>query len=162
MRGWGRRAGRHGAFTVEEAQMKKWVVAVSIVLAAVVTAAFAQSTRAADEDRAALIKRGEYIANGVAMCVICHSPKDAKGNVLPGQHFLGDTIPAAPTHPELGRWASRAPALKNLAVGAEADVIKLLQTGIWPRTGLPPQRPMPPFKLSEEDARAVVYYLQTI
>lgn len=114
------------------------------------------STLSEDE---ALIARGKYIAHDVAMCVICHTPKDEYGLPIMGEEFEGGVIPARPTYPKMQRWAERAPALGSLAGGHPEDMIHFLQTGNWLTNRPKPRPPMPPFRLSEEDARAVVAYL---
>ena len=126
------------------------------------TASAQDQAQSAAKDTAALIKRGEYLANGVAMCVICHSPKGEDGLPIKGREFEGGIIPAKPTLSGMNSWAEQAPALRTLAYGAEADIIELLQTGVWPRDGKPLRLPMPPFSMSEEDARAIVLYLQSL
>ena len=45
--------------------------------------------------------------------------------------------------------------------GTDADFIKLLTTGIA-RTGMPPNPPMPPFRMTRADAEAVLAYLKTL
>jgi mono/diheme cytochrome c family protein len=109
-----------------------------------------------------LIERGRYLAHDVAMCVICHSPKNDRGQVVRGSEFRGDAIPVDSPFPRSLDWADFAPALGPLVNGAETDVYRLLTTGIWPRTGKPAQGPMPPFRLADEDARAVIAYLKTV
>lgn len=107
------------------------------------------------------VERGRYIVHSVAMCVICHTPKDDKGLPNSSRPFEGGVIPVKPMNPNMAPWAGFAPALGPMVRGAEEDVFELLTTGIRPRTGRPPQPPMPPFRLSEEDARAVIAYLKT-
>lgn len=113
-------------------------------------------------DKAAQIERGNYLANNVALCVVCHSPKDEQGNPIHNQAFHGGVIPARATYPSMKAWASNAPALGPMAGGVPDDVVYLLQTGIWRPTGQSPRPPMPPFRLSEEDAKAVVAYLRSL
>ncbi len=115
-----------------------------------------------DGERASQIERGAYIAHYVAMCVICHTPKDDNGMPIQGREFEGGVIPVQPSYPSMKQWASNAPALGPLVGGAPEDVISLLQTGIWPRTKQSPRPPMPPFRFTEEDARAVVAYLRSV
>lgn len=107
------------------------------------------------------IERGRYLTHSVAMCVICHSPKNEQGLPIDGQHFEGGVIPAKPTDPNMRPWTDFAPALPPMVRGTEDEVIELLTTGIWPRTGRSPEPPMPPFRLTEEDARAIVEFLKT-
>jgi mono/diheme cytochrome c family protein len=126
----------------------------------------AQETAAPPPDpvaiKAAQIERGRYLANDVALCVVCHSPKDQAGNPIREQAFHGGVIPARATYNGMKPWASNAPALGPMAGGAPDDVAYLLQTGIWRPTGQSPKAPMPPFRLSEEDANAVVAYLRSL
>ena len=113
-------------------------------------------------EKAAKIERGRYLANDVALCVVCHSPKDQAGNPIREQAFHGGVIPARATYTNMKPWASNAPALGPMAGGAPDDVAHLLQTGIWRPTGQSPKAPMPPFRLSKEDAEAVVAYLRSL
>jgi mono/diheme cytochrome c family protein len=109
----------------------------------------------------AQLDRGKYLAHSVAMCVVCHSPKDEQGLPIASQAFQGGAIPAKPTYAGMATWAERAPALGPMAGGAGEDVIELLKTGIWRPSGQQPRNPMPQFRFSDEDARAVVAYLST-
>jgi mono/diheme cytochrome c family protein len=117
----------------------------------------AQATR--QPDRAALVARGDYLTHSVAMCVQCHSPRDGRGNILTAEEFKGAPIPVqGPAW--LPDWAIRTPAIAGLPGMTDEQVISILTTG---RTADrdPPRRPMPPFRLSREDAEAVVAYLRT-
>ena len=59
-------------------------------------------------------------------------------------------------------WAFKAPSLAGLPGGWTAeDVIRLLQTGKGPG-GERPRPPMPPFRMTREDAAAVAAYLQSL
>jgi len=114
----------------------------------------------ADLDR--LIARGDYLTHDVAMCVVCHSPKDERGNVIKSKEFQGASIPLSSPFPKGARWASNAPALGSIVAGNEEAVFALLTTGIWPPLGEAPRMPMPPYRMQPEDARAVIAYLKTI
>ncbi|NUM56462.1 MAG: c-type cytochrome [Candidatus Hydrogenedentes bacterium] len=113
-------------------------------------------------EKAAQIERGRYLANSVAMCVVCHSPKDHEGNPIREHAFMGGVIPAKATYPDMQPFASNAPALGPMVGGVPEDVAHLLQTGIWRPTNSRPRPPMPPFRLSDEDAEAVVAYLRSL
>ncbi len=106
------------------------------------------------------IERGKYVAHQVAMCVYCHSPRDAGGEPIATRLFLGSPLPIAPT---LGHdWAVTAPNLRSIAeIWGEEDLAKFLQTGVPPR-GAVPRLPMPPFRMNAEDAAAVAAYLRSL
>lgn len=107
-----------------------------------------------------LIARGEYITHHVAMCIECHTPRDENGNLIESKLFKGAPVPvSAPPYPHL-EWAFQAPDIAGL-VGYDNEV-QFLMTGIVPRTGKAPRRPMPPFKMNQEDAEAVVAYLKSL
>lgn len=107
------------------------------------------------------IARGEYLVKQVAMCVQCHSPRDARGELIQSELLRGAPMPAAwqdsPTP-----WAYAAPKLAGLPAGfTEASLIHFLQTG--ERTaGYQARPPMPPFRMNEADATAVVAYLKSL
>jgi mono/diheme cytochrome c family protein len=130
--------------------------------AAPVAAVQAAAISAVDPASDALVQRGDYLTHSVAMCVVCHSPKDEKGLPVLSQQFQGGVIPARPTFPKMDPWAANAPALGPMVGGAPEDVVELLKTGIWRPSGHSPRPPMPPFRMSDEDARAVVAYLKQL
>lgn len=142
--------------------MRRFVLVAVAALAAAVTLgqyrADSQETGApAQQDQFA---RGKYIAHHVAMCVECHSPRDENGKLIESKLFKGAPMPvAAPPYPGID-WAFQAPDIAGL-VGYD-DEAKLLMTGIVPRTGKAPRRPMPSFQMTQEDAEAVVAYLKSL
>jgi mono/diheme cytochrome c family protein len=95
------------------------------------------------------------------MCVQCHSPRDARGELIQSELLRGAPMPAAwqdsPTP-----WVYAAPKLAGLPAGfTEASLIHFLQTG--ERTaGYQARPPMPPFRMNEADATAVVAYLKSL
>lgn len=107
------------------------------------------------------VARGEYLVMKVAMCVQCHSPRDARGELVHSQLLQGAPMPAAwPGSPK--PWAYAAPKLAGLPAGfTEATLATFLQTG--ERTaGYQARPPMPPFRMNEADAMAVVAYLKSL
>jgi mono/diheme cytochrome c family protein len=114
---------------------------------------------ASEQER--LVARGEYLAHHVAMCVQCHSPKDETGNVIKSKEFQGAPIPLSNPFPKGRPWAGNAPALPTMVHNREEAVFHLLTTGIWGPSGEAPLLPMPPFRMSDDDARAVIAYLKT-
>jgi mono/diheme cytochrome c family protein len=105
-------------------------------------------------------ERGKYLAEDVAMCVQCHSPRDAEGGLDRQSLFKGARIPVAAPF-ENQQWALSAPRLAGLPGWDVEDFITLLMTGSRP-TGELPRAPMPPFRMSREDAVAIAAYLKSI
>jgi mono/diheme cytochrome c family protein len=141
--------------------MKRVIVFSVLALAAL--AMFAQSLKpkaAEAADESDLIARGKYIVHAMSQCVQCHSPRDAQGNLIASELLTGGRIPFSSPWPN-DTWASRAPSLIDMSGYEEDQAIRLLTTGIT-RRGVPPQSPMPPFRMTEDDARAVYVYLNTL
>lgn len=105
----------------------------------------------------ALIARGDYLVNGVVLCGDCHTPRGAGGEPLTAEALQGADIGAGPPG-----FASYAPPLAGGPVNyTEEQFIAFLQTGVRPDGSLP-RPPMPPYRLNEEDARAVAAYIATV
>lgn len=103
---------------------------------------------------------GKYIVDHVAMCVHCHTPRDANGQLLLNRYLEGAPVQVpAPAIPRID-WALRAPAIIGLPGYTRGDGIRLLMDGVTP-DGRVPRPPMPPFRLSRSDAEAVVTFLQS-
>lgn len=107
-----------------------------------------------------VVDRGHYLVNEVAMCVQCHTPRDEEGNLERSRLLMGAPIPV-PAPPFAERWAPRAPPLAGLHGWTDGQIVSLLTTGALP-DGRRPNPPMPPFRLNEDDARAVVLYLRSL
>lgn len=107
------------------------------------------------------IERGRYLAMNVSKCVECHSPHDRSGNLVEGQHFMGQAMPFTSPYPDGPKWAFRAPALKRLPGWSTEDFVTLLMTGHRPN-GRKPASPMPQFRLSRQDAAAIAAYLKSL
>ena len=106
------------------------------------------------------VERGKYLVHHVAMCVMCHTPHRPDGRLISERLLEGSPLPVSSPFPRQ-RWAFRAPALAGLGGFSEEAIITLLQTGARPG-GEAPEPPMPPFRMSEEDARAVAAYLKSL
>ena len=108
----------------------------------------------------ALIERGRYLVHDVAMCVQCHSPRDENGNLLEGALLTGAPMPVRSPFP--GRdWAMRTPNLRGMMFLSDEQALHLLCDGIA-HTGRPPDPPMPPFRMTRDDASAVIAYLRSL
>ena len=107
------------------------------------------------------VARGKYLVEQVAMCVQCHTPRNASGQLLLTRYLQGAAIPVpAPANFQID-WAYKAPAIAGLPGYTRQEGIRLLMDGITPdrRT---PKPPMPKFRLSRADAEAVVDYLKSL
>ena len=107
------------------------------------------------------VARGEYLAKSVAMCVQCHSPHDRSGNLIESKLFTGQAMPFTSPWADGPKWAFRAPALVRLPGWSVEDFVGLLMTGHRPN-GKVPAAPMPPFRLSQQDAEAIAAYLKSL
>jgi len=132
---------------------------ISITIGAVVLALALPRATAADPTPQ--IIRGEYLATHVAMCVQCHSPRSDTGVLDSTRLFMGTTLPIKSPFAGL-EFAMSTPRLRGLPSGFhEEDVVRLLRTGMDQR-GRTPRAPMPPFRMSEEDARAIAAFLASL
>jgi mono/diheme cytochrome c family protein len=105
-------------------------------------------------------ERGGYLANNVALCVQCHSPRNERGAVIGARAFDGAPIPFSKPN-QLNVWAEFAPRIAGLPQYSEEQIITLLTTGIG-REGTPLRAPMPTFKMSWQDAADVAVYLKSL
>jgi len=124
-------------------------------LAAFVIVAFGQDGEVA---------RGKYLAEEVARCQDCHTPKMDNGNFIKSMWMKGSTLNLTPAAPVAG-WHSAAPDITpNGALWKrwnEEGIVSFLETGKTPRGGVA-GAPMPPYTLKHEDAVAIVAFLKTL
>ncbi len=114
----------------------------------------------ANEGEGADIAHGKYIVHQVAMCIQCHSPRDEKGRLNKSKLLRGASMPVESPFPK-SAWATLAPSIAGLPGYSVEEGIHFLTTGKT-RRGDKPLSPMPPFRMSKEDARDVVAYLMSI
>ena len=106
------------------------------------------------------VVRGKYLVEGVAMCGQCHTPSDNNGNPDRASWLQGGPEPYLPAKPN-SDWPVRAPRIGGTPPADDADMVKLLTTGIW-TTGNRLRFPMPQFRMDRSDAEAVVAYLKSL
>jgi mono/diheme cytochrome c family protein len=111
-------------------------------------------------DKSALVTRGKYLVDDVAMCGTCHTPRTAGGALDRGHYLEGGPLWLGPTMP-INDWPLRTPRLAGNPGGTDAEVITLLTTGVW-KDGKPLRNPMPQFRFTREDAEAVLAYLKSL
>jgi mono/diheme cytochrome c family protein len=106
------------------------------------------------------VARGKYLVEGVARCGQCHTPLDSDGNPDRSRWLQGAPIVwLSPTHDV--NWPLNAPRIGGTPPAPDADMIKLLMTGIW-TTGARLRSPMPQFRMNIDDAEAIVAYLKSV
>lgn len=112
------------------------------------------------EDGPSAVARGKYLVHQVAHCVQCHTPRDASGNLIESRLLTGAPIPVdGPGYAE--PWAAASASIAGLGNYEQTYVFYLLTHGHKP-DGTVPQAPMPHFRLTDRDARAVIAYLNSL
>jgi mono/diheme cytochrome c family protein len=116
---------------------------------------------AADPGSNDVVMRGQYLVNHVAMCVECHTPRNDKGELLPGKYLRGAPVAVdRPPYPNM-KWAIIAPGIVGLGGYTDEQGVRLLTEGIT-ADGRVPNPPMPRFRFTREDAAAIVDYLKSL
>jgi mono/diheme cytochrome c family protein len=106
------------------------------------------------------VEHGRYLAEHVAMCIECHSGRDANGNILQSELFEGGSIPFAPPWPN--DWANRAPRNRGLPGYSDEQALRLLTQGAIGRDGKQLRPPMPRFRMTPQDAADVIAFLRSL
>jgi mono/diheme cytochrome c family protein len=123
-------------------------------------------------------RRGRYLANGVAPCLLCHTPVDADDPTVPidaarafsgGRAMtpvkLGEGVPEGVVAPAIESF-NLTPHENGIARWSASDMANVLRFGVAP-TGLPTCDPMPSYYggtfrgLSEQDALDLGQYFTT-
>src|ERR1700691_3496921 len=68
----------------------------------------------------ALVRRGKYIVEGVAMCERCHTQRDEHGNPDRARWLMGGPTQTQPTYPSPD-WAIREPRIAGSPPGTDAE-----------------------------------------
>src|SRR5579871_1878598 len=95
----------------------------------------ARSTPQVHDGRAADVTRGKYLVENVAMCGECHTPRDSNGALDRTKTLAGAPVILRPPNPD-PNWPLTAPRIGGTPPASDADMVKLLTTGIW-TTGKP-------------------------
>jgi mono/diheme cytochrome c family protein len=104
------------------------------------------------------IERGAYLVNAVARCGDCHTPRNEKGQLDTTKHLQG-----APTwftsNIKFKKWHNTTPDLTASGLATkwtEERLVKFLSTGEQA------DMPMPAYRLTVDDAKAVTAYLRSL
>jgi len=130
-----------------------------IVVVATCFLSFVPTTSRAQD---AVLERGRYLTHDVAMCVQCHTPRNADGSLNVEREFMGGPFPVAPpSFIQEDAWCVVTPRIAGLPGFTKNEAVVFLMNGA--RLGTHnPKWPMPPFRMSREDAEAVVTYLKSL
>lgn len=106
------------------------------------------------------VEHGRYLVEHVAMCIECHSTRDAEGRIIEADKYLGGNIPFAPPWPN--DWATRAPRNRGLPGYDDKMALRLLTEGAIGRDGRQLRPPMPRFRMTRQDAADVIAFMRSL
>jgi mono/diheme cytochrome c family protein len=127
---------------------------VAACLAANVWKAPAQEQPKAD----AMVERGAYLVNEVAHCGDCHTPRNDKGQLDKTKHLQGAPTWMTSTI-KFKKWHNTAPDLTVSGLTTKWGEDKLVK---FLTTGEQADMPMPAYRLTVDDAKAVTAYLKSL
>lgn len=111
-------------------------------------------------DPAGQIEHGRYIVTRVSRCVECHTPRDSDGALLESRLLMGAPVPYLPARP-IADWPTMCPRIGGTPPGTDEQILTLLTTGLW-KDGAHLRPPMPQFRMTREDADAVLAFLKSL
>ena len=107
-----------------------------------------------------LVARGKYLVDNIGQCGDCHTPMNDKGQFIPEKYLQGTELPFKPLA-AVPNWADKSANIAGLPGWTDNDAVKFFMTGLA-QNGLPARPPMPQYRYSRDDARAVVAYLRSL
>lgn len=143
-------------------QASRWVVILFLLCgaAAAQTSPTKKGDHATNKTETGDVARGKYIVEGLARCGQCHTPRESDGSPDRSHELQGAAVWLRSAEPQ-SDWPLQAPRIAGIPPGTDAEMAKLLTTGIW-RDGKPLRAPMPQFRMTQNDAEAVVAYLKSL
>jgi mono/diheme cytochrome c family protein len=108
----------------------------------------------------AKVARGKYLVESIGACADCHTPRNEKGEFVKDQWLQGSVLDFKPTVP-MPVWADKSANIAGLPGWEKDAAIRFFMTGIG-SNGLPPRPPMPQLRYNQQDAEAIVAYLQSL
>jgi mono/diheme cytochrome c family protein len=137
-------------------RMPLYSLAIFLMLSPLVTAQKPKSGSA----HAATLARGKYLVDGIGMCSDCHTPRNEKGEFIREQYLQGSPLGFKPTGPA-PVWADKSSNIAGLPGWSKDAAIRFFMTGIA-YNELPARPPMPQYRFNQQDATAIVAYLQSL
>ena len=118
-----------------------------------------QNTQAAATAERQRLDLGRHLVEDIGLCADCHTPRLATGEFDRARWMQGAPIGFKPLAPM--PWAPVAPPLSIIAAYSDEQAVKLFTQGIK-HNGQPPLPPMPGYRFTEDEARAVIAYLRAL
>jgi mono/diheme cytochrome c family protein len=106
------------------------------------------------------LEHGRYLVEQVIQCWQCHSSRDAQGNLIVGTKFRGGAMAVRPTF--TADWPNQIPRIAGLPGYDDDQAMRLLTQGAIRWDGRQLRPPMPPFRMSPQDAADVIAYLRSL
>lgn len=110
------------------------------------------------------VARGKYLVEELGKCQACHTPQTESGELDKSNWLKGATLNFQPIH-EVKGWHKTAPDITGgsrlFERWGDEGLTKFLETGLGPR-GNKADPPMPQYKVTHEDAAAMVQYLKSL
>lgn len=130
-------------------------------LAALMACACAPQQPAPTQEQ--LVERGQYLVTSIGGCNDCHTPMTPTGpdmaHTLQGSPIAFQLLPQFQGQVP---WAAVAPPIAGGPANySDEQFATFLQTGVRP-DGSHARPPMPQFRMSADDARAVVAYIKSL
>jgi mono/diheme cytochrome c family protein len=147
-------------FRARDLRPFSWVVTIVSLFALSVSGRPQASSQTKSSNNNDRVARGKYVVEGVAMCGMCHTPRNDAGELDTSHSLDGASVWLLPAHPTQN-WPLKAPRIAGTPPASDEDMIRLLTTGVW-TDGSHLRPPMPQFRMSREDAGAVVVYLRSL
>jgi mono/diheme cytochrome c family protein len=105
-----------------------------------------------------IIERGAYLVNEVARCGDCHTPRDDMGKLDSAKHLQGGPTWIT-SKIAFKKWHKTTPDITASGLAtkwSEERLVKFLSTGVQA------DMPMPAYRLTTDDAKAVTAYLRSL
>lgn len=156
--------------------MKKWILRILSLVVVVVAALLAYVKlglpnvgKAEDiriESTPEMVKRGEYLANHVCVCIDCHSKRDFSkfsGPIVPGTIGMGGEA-FTPAFGFPGTFYSKNITPYNLSKWTDGEIFRAITTGVTKDgKAIFPVMPYHNFgHMDREDVLAIIAYLRTL
>jgi mono/diheme cytochrome c family protein len=119
---------------------------------------FAQTNSGAGEK--GKIERGRYLVEEVAKCPECHTPRNARGELIRDAWLRGAPTWIKPVAP-IANWADHAPRLAGFPSFTEEQGERILEKGTGPE-GEELRPPMHIYHMNHADAKAIIAYLKSL